>query len=256
MGYGPEGSFDHGGVVLGGYLYESADIDAPRRLQRRDGAYWGLYGAYPRRGGYELRPGAQGLARSDDGMTWERAEDDAVLSVYQPDCGDWERSSIYQPWLLEHDGRFYNFYNAARGEVEQTGLAVSTDLRTWERYRENPVVPTGPVASYNEQFSADPKVYRDGDHWTMLLFGVGRGGAHVMAAFSRDLRNWVVNPEPLYRAGGHPNGLDSEFAHKVSLVFEPADETYYLFYDAVGDNGRGIGLLTSDRLDGVEYAAR
>ena len=50
MGYGPKGHFDHGGVVLGAYLYESYDLDAPRILKKHNGKYWSLYGAYPRQG--------------------------------------------------------------------------------------------------------------------------------------------------------------------------------------------------------------
>jgi sucrose-6-phosphate hydrolase SacC (GH32 family) len=253
MGYGPEDTFDHGGCVLGGYLYESYDIAAPRTLKRRDGSYWSLYGAYPRQGGYELRPGSQGLARSDDGRSWERATADPILSVYQPECDDWEASCIYQPWLVEHEGRCYNFYNAANGRVERIGLATSPDLHSWTRYGENPVVSTGPALSYNELFSADPKVYRQDDHWVMLFYGVGRDGAHIMIAFSRNLRDWVVDPEPLYRAGGHPTGLDADYAHKVSLVFDPDESIYYMFYTAVGDEGRGVGLLTSEPLEGVSY---
>ena len=34
MGYGPKDSFDHGGVVLGAYLYEGYDIKAPRTLKQ------------------------------------------------------------------------------------------------------------------------------------------------------------------------------------------------------------------------------
>jgi len=248
MGFGEEGAFDHGGVILGAYLYDSYDLDAPRTLAEKDGYYWTLYGGYPRQGGYELRPGAEGLARSEDGIHWERATDTPILSVYDADCEDWEQSCIYQPWLVEHEGTYYNFYNAANGSIEQTGLARSDDLREWERSDLNPIVETGPPASYNSQFSSDPKVFRHDDHWVMLFFGVGRDGAHIMAAFSRDLRHWTVNPEPLYRAGGHPDGLDERFAHKISLVYEPDEDRYYMFYDAVGDSGRGIGLLTSDPL--------
>ena len=62
MGYGPEGEFDHGGVVLGAFLYEDYDIKARRNLLKKDGKYISLYGAYPRQGGYELRPGFEGLA--------------------------------------------------------------------------------------------------------------------------------------------------------------------------------------------------
>ncbi len=246
-GFGEPGAFDHGGRVLGAYLLESYDVRAPRLLKRREGRFWSLYGAYPRQGGYELRPGYEGLAESDDGLTWRRAQDEPILSVHQRDVGAWEQDCIYQPWLVEADGRFWDFYNAAQGGVEQTGLATSRDLRAWKRDAHNPVVRVSP-GGYDEQFASDPKVYWDGDHWTMFYFGVGRGGAHIMLAFSRDLRSWTRDPTPIALAGGHPGGLDRQYAHKTSLVYNPANDTFYLFYCATGDQGRGIGLLTSRRV--------
>jgi len=48
----------------------------------------------------------------------------------------------------------------------------------------------------------------------------------------------------------NPGGLDGKYAHKRSLVWNPANETFYLFYCAVGDQGRGIGLITSKPLEG------
>ena len=79
----------------------------------------------------------------------------------------------------------------------------------------------------------------------MLFFGVGKGGAHIMAAFSYDLLDWTVDPEPLYKSGGHPGGLDEKYAHKISLVYHEPSDTFYMYYCAVGNKGRGIGLITS-----------
>ena len=194
MGYGPEGDFDYGGVVLGAYLYEDYSIKSCRTLKKRGGKYYSLYGAYPRQGGYELRPGYEGIAWSDDGLTWERAKDEPILSVFQEDCGTWEKDCIYQPWLLEYEGKYYNFYNAADGHIEQMGLATSDDLLNWERYEYNPVIPVGSEGSFNDQFSSDSKVFWDKDHWVSFFFGVGQGGAHIMAAFSRVFQNselWI-----------------------------------------------------------------
>jgi len=250
MGYGPEGGFDHGGVVLGVYLYDDYGIKSPRILKKKDGKYYSLYGAYPRQGGYELRPGYEGVARSEDGLTWERARNEPILSIFQEDCGTWEKDCIYQPWLLEHEGEYYNFYNAANGNIEQLGLALSDDLLKWERYEHNPVIPVGAQGSYNERFSSDAKVFWDKDHWVSFFFGVGQNGAHIMVAFSRDLYHWTVDPEPLYKAGGNPSGLDGQYAHKISLVWNPSNLTYYMFYCAVDkDQRRGIGLITSKPLD-------
>jgi hypothetical protein len=252
MGFGPTNEFDHGGCVIGAFLYESYDIKAPRRLKQREGKFWTLYGAYPRQGGYELRPGYEGVAQSEDGLTWRRAKNQPVLSVHDPDCGAWEKSCIYQPWLVEHQGRFFNFYNAANGNVEQIGVAFSTDLLNWMRYPANPVLRVRP-GGYDEVFCSDGKVFRDGDHWAMFYFGVGQGGAHILAAFSRDLMHWTAHPEPLYKAGGNPSGLDKQYAHKIALIFNPANDTFYMFYNAVPGKdgptgGRGIGLITSKPL--------
>lgn len=248
MGFGPTNEFDFGGCVIGAFLYESYDIRAPRVLKQRDGRYWTLYGCYPRQGGYELRPGYEGVAVSDDGLTWRRARNAPILAVQDPDCGEWEKDCIYQPWLVEHRGRFFNFYNAANGGLEQTGLAFSTDLLHWMRYPANPVIRNR-AGGFDQEFCSDPKVFRDGDHWTMFYFGVGRGGAHIMVAFSRDLVHWTAHPEPLYKAGDNPSGLDKQYAHKISLVYHPADDTFYLYYCACGGQGRGIGLITSKPLE-------
>jgi len=249
MGYGPEGEFDNGGVVLGAYLYEDYDIRAPRTLKKKDGKFVSLYGAYPRQGGYELRPGYEGLASSVDGLSWQRAKNEPILSVHQEDCGDWEKDCIYQPWLLEHDDKYHNLYNAANGQIEQLGLARSDNLSDWKRHGDNPVITVGPKTSYNEKFSSDIKVFWDKDHWAGFFFGVGKGGAHIMMAFSYDLVNWTIDSDPIYKAGGNPSGLDALYAHKISLVWNPENECYYMFYCAVDkDENRGIGLITSKAL--------
>ena len=246
MGFGPSDRFDHGGAVLGGFLLQSYRLKAPRLLKEHNGRYWSLYGAYPRQGSYEPRPGSNGLASSADGMKWQCAYEEPILSVHQSDVGEWEKDCIYQPFLVEHDGRYWNFYNAARGHTEEIGLAISEDLRHWSRYEENPILEVGERTS---QRCADPKVFRDGDHWVMLYYGLEGGHADIRVAFSRDLRHWKAYPEPLYEAGGHPEGLDGKHAHKISLAYNRENDTFYMYYCAVGKKGRGIALLTSRPLD-------
>lgn len=250
MGFGREGEFDFGGCVIGAYLYQSYDIKAPRFLKERSGKFWTLYGSYPKQGSYEIDPGYEGVASSKDGLTWNRAQDQYILSVHEPEVGDWEKDCIYQPWLVEHKGRFYNFYNAKHMPdwIEQIGMATSKDLLNWERYKDNPVVRVRP-GGYDDKFCSDGKVFRDGDHWVMFYFGVGKGGAHIMVAFSRDLLHWTSHPEPIYKAGGHPGGLDKQYAHKISLVYNSGNDTFYMYYCAVGNKGRCIGLLTSKKLE-------
>jgi len=257
MGYGEEGSFDYGGVVLGAFLYKSYDINAPRVLKRLNGKFYSLFGAYASSGGYEIDPGSQGLASSEDGLVWKKESDESILSIYGPGVvKEWEKDSIYQPWLVEHEGMYYNFYNAKQMPqwVEQIGLATSTDLHNWVRHEDNPILRVGGDSTddtindgYDTQFAADAKVFfdRDEKHWVMFYYGVGKGAAHIMVAYSKDLINWIRDPIPLYTAGSNPSGLDKQYAHKISLIWK--DKMWYMFYCAVGEsNGsRGIGLITS-----------
>lgn len=254
MGYGEEGKFDHGGVVLGAYLYESYHIDAPRVLKKtNDDKFISLYGAYAKKNAYEPDPGFQGLACSNDGINWMREHDESILSIHGPgEVRRWEKDSIYQPWLVEHDGIYYNFYNAKQMPewIEQIGLARSQDLlEEWERHDDNPIIGVS-KDGFDTQFCSDPKVFWDDTekHWVMFYYGVGLGAAHIMVAFSRDLIHWIRDDIPLYQAGGNPSGIDKHYAHKVSVVYNPRNETYYMFYCAVGENGRGIGLITSKPL--------
>ena len=45
------GEFDHGGGVIGAFLYDSYDIRGAARAETRDGNFWTLYGCYPGQGG-------------------------------------------------------------------------------------------------------------------------------------------------------------------------------------------------------------
>ncbi|MCF7674792.1 MAG: hypothetical protein K9N23_07290 [Akkermansiaceae bacterium] len=53
--------------------------------------------ADPRQGGYELRPGYEGVASSEDGLSWRRAQDEPILSVHQEDCGHGKRAASTNP---------------------------------------------------------------------------------------------------------------------------------------------------------------
>jgi predicted GH43/DUF377 family glycosyl hydrolase len=254
MGYGEPGAFDYGGVVLVGPLYDTHDLHTAPQLRLWRERYWILYGCYPEQGGYELGNGAQGLAWSEDGLEWQRfSKERPILSI--GGAAEWENRVIYSPCVIAHEDSFWSFYNAkGKGGREQIGLVTSSDLVHWNRHEGNPVVRNNPDG-YDALLAANPDIYRDGDHWVMLYFGASRNNpdgkvhAHTLAAFSTDLVNWTSHPEPILTAGGHPDGLDSVHAHNTSLVYNKSNDTYYMFYCAVGAKGRVICLVTNKSLD-------
>ena len=173
--------------------------------------------------------------------------------------------SALQPNLVVHNGTVYDVYNAGGMNsfgkyAEESGLATlplaqlpgidhTTNASLWKRdWEANPVIPSGPPGSADSRQAADPKVFFDDEQrvWVMLYVCNGDGtGLHagICAAYSRDLRRWDRDEYPLYRAGGHPMGIDTDHAHKISILY--VNGTGYMFYTAVGPRGRGIALLTS-----------
>ena len=219
------------------------------------------------RGACEPPPGATGLATSVDGKAWVHASRVPLLDTFPAHGAQpWEAMQIYAPNLVIHNDTVYDFYNANSGSTEQSGLATLplTDFpgvdptgrhnSAWRRHAGNPLLPNGPIDVHQ---AADPKVYFDArlgpsGAWVMLYFGTCPKwkGASINIAFSTDLVSWHKAQEPLYKAGGHPNGLDKCDAHKVWVTGsgKPGDDTLYMYYTADSCKGRGIALLTSKPL--------
>jgi len=235
------------------WILREPGLESPGNLKKVRGRYLGVYHAYPQ-AGYEQGPAVIGLCWSKDLLHWEvdepflRAEDGAA----------WERGGLYKPCLFEDGGTYYLFYNAKTktlpkseggGWREQTGVATSTDLKTWKRYEGNPVLGNGPAGSWDERFASDPCVLKDGGRWLVFYFGLDAKGV------ARDLLALGGDPYHLTKAdrilvdAGPPGSVDSVYAHKPSVICDRG--TLYHFYCAVSGKGpnqvRGISVARSRR---------
>lgn len=232
-------------VALNWILREN-ELRSPGRLRKVNGKYLGAYHAYPKPG-YEQGPASIGLCWSEDLFHWSLEP-----PVLRPEDGaEWERGGLYKPCLLEHEGTFYLIYNAKndvpRGWREQTGVAWSKDLKTWERYAGNPILRNGPPGSPDERFASDPCVLRSGDLWLIFYYGLdARGKARDLLAVSPDLLHVTKCDEVLIDVGP-PGSIDETYAHKPSVVFD--GRCLYHFYCAVSyrdkKETRGISVARS-----------
>ena len=250
---GDSGEWDYANAA-GGVALANTEWGGTGELGTFEGKYWLSYfgGAIP---GYESAPLSISRASTTDPSAlvhWTR-DSSPMLTVNDPDTGDWEDYTLYKSYIMEDpdrtlgsDGRFLIYYNAKGSESgsEYIGLATSPDMRNWTRYTNNPVIVNGSI-------SGDPQIVKIGDVWVMFYYGAfwnaypeNTSAAFDTFACSHDLVNWtqwdglnLVDTTTYY---------DSTFAHKPWII--KYNGVVYHFYCAVGSYGRVIALATSKDL--------
>lgn len=90
--------------------------------------------------GYDGSHWSIGIARSSDGIHWERDNLNPVLKGGE--AGSWDAQGPMVDGFFKRDSMYYIFYSAAPNGGK--GLAFSKDLRTWKKYARNPVLTAIP----------------------------------------------------------------------------------------------------------------
>ena len=237
-----------------------------------NGEYLAAWNAYPS-SGYEQGAAVIGLARSRDLLHWTLSE-----PILRPQDGaPWEHGGLYRPDLLLDSGKYYLYYNAKTdmlpkseggGWHEQTGVATSTDLKTWSRYPGNPILRNGARGSEtypasnplhdlrpavpdarDSRFASNPFVVKNGGEYAIFYFGFGYqrpGRACELLALGKSPLYFTKVPEVLIDVGP-PGSVDETFAHKPSVIVH--DGVLYHFYCAVSgkypNEVRGIAVARS-----------
>jgi predicted GH43/DUF377 family glycosyl hydrolase len=206
------------------------------------GEYVASWNAYPKPG-YEGGAGIIGLAWSSDLTHWRLG-----APILWPEGGElWERGGLYKSYLVAEGGIFYLFYNAKdRTDMpwhEQTGVAVSPDLKHWTRSPHNPIIRNGKSGSFDERFASDPAAFRIGTRWAVYYFGLSEDfHARELLAIGLDPAHLVKAPQPMIDIGA-PGSIDDRFAHKPALITWHGD--LYHFYTAA--SGAGFGAARDVR---------
>lgn len=240
---GEQSGWDSGGIA-GMWILKENDLHKTPVPKKVDGRYWMVYHSYPD-AGYEAGPAKIGLAYTEDETfcTWTRLES-PILSW--EDGNAWEGHGLYKGCLIEHEGRYYLFYNAKdSGEWkwhEQIGMAVSDNMTDWERVYDSPVIANTP-GGWDSYFCADPYVVRDKDRWVMYYYGYDGEHAQEGIAFSTDLLHWEKEPQPILRHGAEGE-IDEFHAHKPCVLEK--DGCLYHFYCAVRPGRPGDRASNAD----------
>ena len=179
-----------------------------------------------------------------------------LLSINDKDAQWWEKLTQYKSTIYDDPDktlgkRFVMFYNAGginpsnNLKAERIGIALSENLRKWERYTGNPIY-------FHEApgiITGDAQIVRMDSLYVMFYFSAynpeRKYNAYNTFSVSRDLIHWqdwtgedLITPTKPY---------DEMFAHKSCVVKH--DGIVYHFYCAVNNSQqRGIAVATSQRM--------
>ena len=226
-------------------------------MKKYHGRYWMTYiGGHGT--GYEAvkEPLNIGVAWTKDNLSiaheWNSA-DKPLMSIHDKDAQWWEKLVQYKSTVYEDKSRilgkrFVMFYNAGginpanNLKAERIGIALSNDMKKWQRYAGNPVY-------YNESpgiITGDAQIVKMDSLYVMFYFSAynptRKYNAFNTFAVSRNLVDWQdwTGEDLIYPSKSY----DDMFAHKSYVVKH--DGVVYHFYCAVNKAGqRGIAVATS-----------
>ena len=179
-----------------------------------------------------------GIARSDDGIHFERIQKEPVLV---PET-DFEKDSVMNPFVMYENGRFRMWY--AAGETYEPNVicyAESDDGIHWTKDARNPIFTCAPENEYEQNRIGAVQVLREDDGY--LMFYIGYRDIHtacICAARSKDgIANWTRVPEnPLVTPT--PGTWDEHSCYKPTVVRDE-DGLYHLWYNGRRDGDEFIG---------------
>ena len=187
-----------------------------------------------------------------------------VVFSGDPSPGAWDHAMVHNPWIIQHDGRFYMYYTGNTGDGtfpshrynQRVGLAVAERPGgPWRRLGQ-PLAPATP-GSWDELVSCNPSVCRMADGRFIMLYRacsrpdnpVHHGDIVLGVAFAeRPEGPFVRHPEPIFRREGQP------FAAEDPGVFCWGGRLYAAFKD-MGQNyhDRERSLLLAESADGKDW---
>jgi len=224
-------------------------------IKKQKGKYWMSYFGGKEKG-YEAGLLSIGMAYSKKHPAKKSAWKTfpaPVLSATDANARWWENKKLFKSTVIEDKDRKtgyrYIMYYNANGDTardnkktrwyERIGMAVSNDLKHWER---NPIEP---VVHHPAGITGDPHLQKMGDLWVMFYFGAfwnDRQGAFNRFACSYDLVHWTDwTGDNLLQSS---EDFDKRYAHKSCVIRH--NGVVYHFYNAVNEKEkRGIAVATS-----------
>ncbi|TDK66524.1 hypothetical protein E2I14_08645 [Sapientia aquatica] len=164
--------------------------------------------------------------------------------------GEWDSTDVLNPSVIKFKDKYFNYYSGFDGKLWRTGVAVSNDGISWQKFVGNPVLApsisdwdTGYIAGNGTAIYFAQRIY-------YFYQGINdRGIANIGLAVSDDGFHFKKHPNPILATG--PAGAWDSDSVGDPFVIEKGEALYlyYLGQDSVGVQRLGI----AKSVDGLHW---
>ena len=185
-----------------------------------------------------------GFATSNDGVHWERASKNPVLTPEE----EWEKTSAMCPDVQwDEDAKLFVMRYSAGEQYEPNaiGCATSPDGLNWKKYQKNPIFVADPESRWEQHKVTACQCVKRGEWFYMFYIGFENEHlARIGVARSKDgLTNWermknnpIISPDP--------GAWDGDACYKPFAIYDEDQDLWRLWYNGRKGGVEQIGLAT------------
>lgn len=197
--------------------------------------------------GFDGKTWRTGVARSDDGRTWNKRGG----AVIEPDPATWEGDYIAANGAtVAAREQLWHWYQAGPRNAARIGLAVSADGEVWQK-TPAPVLAAGARGAWDEAAVGDPYALACEEWFYLYYLGQDRFGVQRLGvARSADGQTWQRSHlNPILETGG-AGDFDEQGLGEPAVLFV-ANEYWMLYVGRDSRERRKLGWARSG--DGVRW---
>jgi predicted GH43/DUF377 family glycosyl hydrolase len=155
---------------------------------------------------------------------------------------DFDYDGVYAPIILKIGERYNLIYTGSNGIITKTGLAVSSDLKNWER--KGCILPNGQKGDWDEYAVSIVTIIKLDDGYLALYEGEDKNNNdRIGIAYSKDLLSWEkYKNNPILGLG--KKGSFNELMTCGPHIFE-AGGKFYIFFTGHDIDGKGYCGMAS-----------
>jgi hypothetical protein len=172
---------------------------------------------------------------------------DAANPIFVKTGTGFESTLVGTPAMIYQDGTWYLFYHGFNGTNDQTALAWSTNLTSWTRHPNNPILP---VSGWHAQKNAPSSAIVSGDEVLVAIEGepgTGKWAIGIAAVPISKLKTNQLSLDvgslsgPMYQKS--TGNWDDDYVQLPSLIADPVNaNTYWLYYSGHNIAGNSFSL--------------